>query len=351
MKIALFAAVAALGVTATVCRAAATTLVQMRITNNAGVGPFGQTKQYYDEYSDSKLSMTADSLSLTKELSGSIDGSFNGYIAETNTKYTYDAASTISHSAFAQADVLETRVVAEGQLGTVTTPTNNSDPSLPRAAGGDATDTITAGWGDIWIFDKPGAPAGKSYTIHGKMFLDGKFDVNFDNSGNATLGLSLDATGLGTAPYGAYWAYFQEDADDHSYDHNEEPPSVIPLTTTIQNGTLDSVHFRMTLTGDVSIGEDSIGSYHADFSHTLRWGGIDSVTDDDTGLPVTDWTLTADSGADYYHAVPVPEPLAAQIVAMAGVLALLRRRSRPRGDAHLANSVGMLFRASHPRAT
>jgi hypothetical protein len=328
MKIAFFAVVAALGAAATPCWAAATTLVRMRITNNAVVGPFGQTKQYFDEYGDSKLSMTADSLSLTKDLSGSIDGSFNAFVAATNTKYTYDAASSIAHSAFTQADVLETRIVADGAMLTVTTPTNNSDPSLPRGASGETTDAITAGWGDSWYFDKPGAPAGKSYTIHGKMFLDGKFDVSLDNPGNATFGLKLDATGLGTSPYGVYWAYFQEDAADHSFDHNEEPPNVVPITTTIQNGAFESVYFNMTLSGDVSIGGDSGGSYHADFSHTLRWGGIDSVTDDDTGLPVTGWTLTADSGADYYHAVPVPEPLAAPVGAVAGVWALLRRRRR-----------------------
>ena len=70
---------------------------------------------------------------------------------------------------------------------------------------------------------------------------------------------------------------------------------MVPITIKVQNSAFATIHFNMTLGGDFSIGEDSAGTYHADFSHTLRWGGIDSVTDDDTGLPVTDWTLTADS--------------------------------------------------------
>ena len=155
MKTAFFVAVAGLGLAATPCWAVATTLVQMRITNNAGVGPFGQTKQYYDEYSDSKVSFTTDPGTLTKDLSGTINGSFNAYFAPTDTKYTYDATSGISHSAFAQAYILQTRVVADGEMLTSTTPTNNSDPSLPRAASGETTDTITAGWGDTWVFEKP----------------------------------------------------------------------------------------------------------------------------------------------------------------------------------------------------
>jgi hypothetical protein len=53
----------------------------------------------------------------------------------------------------------------------------------------------------------------------------------------------------------------------------------------------------------------------AQFSHTLSWGGITSVTDADTGQPITDCTLTSASGFDYTHpfAGPGPEPAPASV--------------------------------------
>lgn len=46
-----------------------------------------------------------------------------------------------------------------------------------------------------------------------------------------------------------------------------------------------------------------------DFSHTLRWGGVQQVLDA-AGRPVLGWTISADSGTDYavVNAMPVPEP-------------------------------------------
>jgi len=46
----------------------------------------------------------------------------------------------------------------------------------------------------------------------------------------------------------------------------------------------------------------------AQFSHTLSWGGITSVTDADTGQPITDYTLTSASGFDYTHPFAGPGP-------------------------------------------
>jgi hypothetical protein len=48
----------------------------------------------------------------------------------------------------------------------------------------------------------------------------------------------------------------------------------------------------------------SIGnSYNVNFSQTLAWGGISSVTDADTGQPITGWTITSQSGFDYSQAL------------------------------------------------
>jgi hypothetical protein len=45
--------------------------------------------------------------------------------------------------------------------------------------------------------------------------------------------------------------------------------------------------------------------FSASFGQSLTWGGISSVTDAETGEPVTDWTITSESGFDYRN--PAPE--------------------------------------------
>lgn len=69
---------------------------------------------------------------------------------------------------------------------------------------------------------------------------------------------------------------------------------------------------------------------YSDFSHTLRWGGIQRVLDA-SGREISGWTITSASGTDYSVAVTtvVPEPAAWLLLpAGLGVMALKRRRAR-----------------------
>lgn len=59
-----------------------------------------------------------------------------------------------------------------------------------------------------------------------------------------------------------------------------------------------------------------------DFSNTLSWGGIMSVLDN-TGAPVTGYSLISGTGIDWAN--PVPEPSTLSLLAL-GVLAMCRRR-------------------------
>ncbi len=67
-------------------------------------------------------------------------------------------------------------------------------------------------------------------------------------------------------------------------------------------------------------------SFSADFARTLEWGGITSVTDLATGLPVTDWTVTSESGFDYTQFfAEVPEPSTAVLFALGCSVVIVRR--------------------------
>ncbi len=63
----------------------------------------------------------------------------------------------------------------------------------------------------------------------------------------------------------------------------------------------------------------------ADYSHTLAWGGIDSVTDASTGLPITDWSVSSATGFDYSQPAPEPATFVLLGLALPGLLFAKRR--------------------------
>ncbi len=69
----------------------------------------------------------------------------------------------------------------------------------------------------------------------------------------------------------------------------------------------------------------------ADFSHTMAWGGITSVTDDSNGEPIIGWSVTSDSGFDYSKpAVETPEPSSLVLVGLGGMSLAVIARNRAR---------------------
>lgn len=76
--------------------------------------------------------------------------------------------------------------------------------------------------------------------------------------------------------------------------------------------------------GNAGWGQSVDHEGEADFSHTLRWGGISAVLDA-SGNPVTGWTVQSSPGVDLM--TPVPEPSTwAQLLAGLSLLAWLARR-------------------------
>lgn len=53
----------------------------------------------------------------------------------------------------------------------------------------------------------------------------------------------------------------------------------------------------------------------ADFSHTMTWNGIAGITDS-AGNPVTNYTVSSESGFDYRFSPAVPEPSSAALLAL-----------------------------------
>lgn len=91
---------------------------------------------------------------------------------------------------------------------------------------------------------------------------------------------------------------------------------------------------RAVVNGGTLGGGTAFGSatFDSDFSHTLGWGGITSVTDAATGAPILDWTMTSASGFDYTQSFPLPEPVPVPpaLLNMLAGLALTGRVSRSR---------------------
>ncbi len=110
-----------------------------------------------------------------------------------------------------------------------------------------------------------------------------------------------------------------------------DPPKKILVTLEGIFGEPVHIEFGMDAAAGVNVSSDDIfnmygGSAFAvcDFSHTLSWGGITSVTDAN-GLPVNDWTVTSGSGFDYSQAA-APEPSTFLQFAIALPSLLLARR-------------------------
>ncbi|MGD9634116.1 MAG: hypothetical protein AB7G28_06875 [Pirellulales bacterium] len=106
-------------------------------------------------------------------------------------------------------------------------------------------------------------------------------------------------------------------------------PVAVPITggTALVNWTMSLHATANVLNRDNLFYDDGTAIALNDVSHTLRWGGITSVIDLSTGEPITDWTLTSDSGFDWTKPAPIPEPgTSTMSLIVLGALVTYRRR-------------------------
>lgn len=202
------------------------------------------------------------------------------------------------------------------------------------AAGAGFYSSVSGGLSDVLRFTFPentnSIQVSSSVTITADLATGGSgvtgsiFQPNDEVGYLATAYLKIDGLGIPVGPHSGssggqehYWAY----------QHRSFPPGspieVVndqPLTTTTIPVMFEATRNAMAVRWEMSVvAAGSVenrdhtnfvgGSAFAisDLSHTLRWGGITSVVDADTGEPITDWTLTSESGFDWTHAA-VPEP-------------------------------------------
>jgi hypothetical protein len=188
----------------------------------------------------------------------------------------------------------------------------------------------------------PGTPV----IVDALLNIGGTMDINFSTDPNALTQADLDLVIVGTdganrnllptPPFG-FWGQEFQSSNSTEVPIHHPPPSVIPVRMMVNIDLPTSMSFLMEVRADAMarntkyVGPGSASTtFDANFTHTLSWGGITSVTDANSGLPVSNWSIISASGVDYAHAVPEPSALA---LLAAYWLPLITRRGRPIRDA------------------
>lgn len=290
-------------------------------------------------YSDQKSLLTNNPLAEPVRLVGSVGG----------TVGSGGAAASMFANATAEASAGLMRAKLDGS----TSAAWNGSSSTSEAQVLNQTH-VTVGWTDSYMVlgSNPSAPPGRPLRVHAFLNLSGgiEYDLNgtafnFLSPGFSSVNLNLRLRGEDNLGQPLIAVNGLAIANESQYVHahlnpsftlnHTAAPGVMPVTMNVLEGVQSFMSFQMSVTavaisnnGFNNFGPDSTSaSFDLDFGHTLGWGGITSVIDVDTGLPVTNWSITSGSGVNY--AVAVPEPTTVTTALVAGSL-LLRRRFRLR---------------------
>jgi hypothetical protein len=261
---------------------------------------------------------------------------------------THGSASELV-SVTAQADYGSLHVGLGGALTANTNASNGLPTDLRITRSRMTTGQVQARWQDTAVADAAGNP---TIVFIGLLELGGNLDVAFTAAqvpagtsyvftaaSEANIALRLTSSSILTAPYpGGNFAHVAGNSLPGSTLLNQPPTTLIPVQFTMRDGVPYTFDYTLELVGTASayLGTTSRSPLStavfidADFTHTLRWGGITSATDLNTGLPVTDYTLISSSGFDYRLPAPVPEPAGTMLLGLT-TLMLIAHRRRQRG--------------------
>ncbi len=183
----------------------------------------------------------------------------------------------------------------------------------------EVTATASAEWTSRVKFNAPGLPAGTRVITHPLLNLEGDFfgtATGAEASGSASLLINdlSSFRSLPTGPHpGGIWGGI---IVGPGANFTNLIPSSVRLTRKFTVGEFGTIGFRFTImsfvnsdgsTRDPASAKKGTVSVTGDASRSLRWGGIESVTDEE-GNPITDWSITSDDGFDFSQPFPVPEP-------------------------------------------
>ena len=249
-----------------------------------------------------------------------------------------------------------------GALGLTASYSGQTETQPMFATGVGGTGHMTVGFQDSVTFSSSQIPAGFPMFINAKLRLTGSMNMQ---AGRAEIKVSGDGTGANNAS--TAWVF--DCGEDGGYTCSTFNPATggltrygvtdpvvqfnqdIPIRLLVNPGQPIDLAYALSLKtsgmaakpacatfgGLCAVYQQADFSGLIDFSHTLSWGGISSVTDYG-GAPVSNYTLSSQSGFDYrlaYSAAPVPEPQTYGLL-LAG-LAVIGQLARRRRSAHQAH--------------
>jgi hypothetical protein len=284
---------------------------------------------------DSKVALGFTSTPLTLEHEWDVDAS----------SATQGNVSALA-STFAQAEIGSLHVGLNATLTAHQNAANGNPNDLRYVVAQMSSGRTQARWQDTAVADA----AGGNHTIifTASLVLDGSMNINFlapqipantsyvfgaGSDANVSLRLTSPSAIIAPYPGGIFGQVFGSTVPGVT-PVNHLPPSSIPVTLVMQDGvpftldyTLELLAISSAVLGTTSTTAlDTAAFIDADFTHTLRWGGILSATDSITGLPVTDYSLISASGFDYRYAAPTPEPATALLLVTSAATTMHRRR-------------------------
>lgn len=248
-----------------------------------------------------------------------------------------------------------------GALGLAATYSGQAETQPLFATVAQGTGNLTVGFQDRVTFSSPQVAAGFPMVINAKLRLNGSMNMQ---AGRAEIKVSGDGTGANNAT--TAWVFnCGEDAGYSCTTFNAATGGLIrylvtepvvqfnqdiPIRLLVNPGQPIDLAYALsmktsglaakpacvTFGGLCTVYQQANFSGLIDFSHTLSWGGISSVTDF-YGAPISSYSLISQSGFDYrqaYTATPVPEPHTYGLL-LAG-LAVVSRVARRRRRAHQA---------------
>ena len=187
---------------------------------------------------------------------------------------------------------------------------------------------------DVLLFNfVPTSP--NQVRIGGFLNLDGNMNVTETHMGpdiSASAAIFVDITGPGLTPASLH-------ADTLGLPTlNKTVGQVSLFSFDVSSGVPKPISFRMRLVGKANVtgpqtgggpARSGVAAFTADFSHSLSWGGITSVVNLGTGEPITNWSVTSESGFDYSQVFPpVPEPSSIALLSFGLCVWLGRARRR-----------------------